>query len=522
MTALAARTAPPRHRLEPAELLYGRLLASAAAGGEPGEARVRIADGRAQKLPLRAGSRPVDAADRAVLAHAVAPVLDIGCGPGRHLAALAAAGHDGLGLDLSPVAVRLARARGAEAILRSVFADVPRAGTWRPRCCSTATSASAARPPRCSPAPARSSRRAARAGRDRAAGGADAARARAARDARGDQPVVRLGDGRRGRDRAARARRRARAARAGRGRRALVRAAGAPAVTPPPGPFRPGFWRSPLRGPWLTAVLGSLLLVLVAHRRADRLPLPRRLPARPRAQRARRPRPAVHDVLRLADRAVVALRAHAGPARQRRAGRGPGAAREAVVGDPAAVRVAAGAHARRGRSSAPRSPCSSRARSSCSRPASRTSSTGTSSASTSSRRTTTPRSCSSRRSPCTSSSRSRSRCARTARAACSRRCATSSPRRARSPTATSSRSRPTRRRSAAAGCSPRSAAARCAARRERRPVDRRPAAQHRVPRAAARGRLPGQQDRRRREGHRRRWSAPATGSCCAAGRRRWS
>lgn len=30
---------------------------------------------------------------------------------------------------------------------------------------------------------------------------------------------------------------------------------------PPPGPFRPGFWRSPLRGPWLTSVLGALLLV---------------------------------------------------------------------------------------------------------------------------------------------------------------------------------------------------------------------------------------------------------------------
>jgi len=30
---------------------------------------------------------------------------------------------------------------------------------------------------------------------------------------------------------------------------------------PPPGPFRPAFWRSPLRGPWLTAVLGSVLLV---------------------------------------------------------------------------------------------------------------------------------------------------------------------------------------------------------------------------------------------------------------------
>ena len=32
----------------------------------------------------------------------------------------------------------------------------------------------------------------------------------------------------------------------------------------PPGPFRPGFWRSPLRGPWLTAALGSVLLALVA------------------------------------------------------------------------------------------------------------------------------------------------------------------------------------------------------------------------------------------------------------------
>ena len=31
----------------------------------------------------------------------------------------------------------------------------------------------------------------------------------------------------------------------------------------PPGPFRATFWRSPLRGPWLTAALGSVLLVLV-------------------------------------------------------------------------------------------------------------------------------------------------------------------------------------------------------------------------------------------------------------------
>ena len=30
---------------------------------------------------------------------------------------------------------------------------------------------------------------------------------------------------------------------------------------PPPGPFREDFWRSPLRGPWLTAVLGLVLLI---------------------------------------------------------------------------------------------------------------------------------------------------------------------------------------------------------------------------------------------------------------------
>ena len=33
--------------------------------------------------------------------------------------------------------------------------------------------------------------------------------------------------------------------------------------TPPPGPFRPGFWRSPLRGPWLTALFGLILLVAI-------------------------------------------------------------------------------------------------------------------------------------------------------------------------------------------------------------------------------------------------------------------
>jgi DMSO/TMAO reductase YedYZ molybdopterin-dependent catalytic subunit len=32
---------------------------------------------------------------------------------------------------------------------------------------------------------------------------------------------------------------------------------------PPPGPFRPTWWRSPLRGPWLTSILGSILLAML-------------------------------------------------------------------------------------------------------------------------------------------------------------------------------------------------------------------------------------------------------------------
>jgi SAM-dependent methyltransferase len=118
----------------PADQLYGRLLATAAAavsGGAPTAARVRFADGALQPLPLDRWLGAADAADAAALALAEPDVLDLGCGPGRHLAALRACGKRALGVDLSPVAVRLARRRGGTAIPGDVFGDVPWAGRWR-------------------------------------------------------------------------------------------------------------------------------------------------------------------------------------------------------------------------------------------------------------------------------------------------------------------------------------------------------------------------------------------------------
>ncbi len=73
---------------------------------------------------------PPAPADETVLERAAEPVLDVGCGPGRHVGELAARGVMALGVDASPMAVRLARARGADVHEGSIFGSVPGPGTW--------------------------------------------------------------------------------------------------------------------------------------------------------------------------------------------------------------------------------------------------------------------------------------------------------------------------------------------------------------------------------------------------------
>jgi len=92
--------------------------------------RARRPDGTAIPLALERWLGPLTAADGAVLDRARAPVLDVGCGPGRHVLALARRGHLALGVDIAPAAVRLARRRGARVIEASVFARIPGTGTW--------------------------------------------------------------------------------------------------------------------------------------------------------------------------------------------------------------------------------------------------------------------------------------------------------------------------------------------------------------------------------------------------------
>ena len=73
---------------------------------------------------------PVDEVDETVLVRCRGPVLDVGCGPGRFVAALAERGIASLGLDIADTAVALTRELGVAALRRSVFDPAPAEGRW--------------------------------------------------------------------------------------------------------------------------------------------------------------------------------------------------------------------------------------------------------------------------------------------------------------------------------------------------------------------------------------------------------
>jgi len=86
--------------------------------------------GEVIRLAVERWHEPADAVEEAILAALPDPVLDVGCGPGRIVAALADAGRLALGVDPSPEAIARALRRRAPVVQRSVFDPLPGEGSW--------------------------------------------------------------------------------------------------------------------------------------------------------------------------------------------------------------------------------------------------------------------------------------------------------------------------------------------------------------------------------------------------------
>jgi SAM-dependent methyltransferase len=91
---------------------------------------LELADGTQISLPVSRWHAAADAADDLLLDRCTGPTLDIGCGPGRLTVALGKRGVPVLGVDVSPVAVRLTMRGGGIALRRDVFGRMPGVGRW--------------------------------------------------------------------------------------------------------------------------------------------------------------------------------------------------------------------------------------------------------------------------------------------------------------------------------------------------------------------------------------------------------
>lgn len=96
----------------------------------PPDSVLRCADGTLLPLDVAAWRRDADELELALLDDLAAPIIDVGCGPGRIVEAVASTGRMAMGVDTSPAASAEAAKRGAAVLTRSIFDPLPGECRW--------------------------------------------------------------------------------------------------------------------------------------------------------------------------------------------------------------------------------------------------------------------------------------------------------------------------------------------------------------------------------------------------------
>jgi SAM-dependent methyltransferase len=112
----APPAAPPEHAFD------------AALDGAPAD--LLHSDGTVLPLPVQRWRARAADGDGWLLDRCAGPAIDLGCGPGRLVAALAARGLPALGVDVSAAAQRQCRRRRAPMVRRDLFDPLPAEGCW--------------------------------------------------------------------------------------------------------------------------------------------------------------------------------------------------------------------------------------------------------------------------------------------------------------------------------------------------------------------------------------------------------
>jgi len=127
---VADATGPEAVTRPTANEIYERGLNHLLSSDDPASFHAVDENGARRRLPLDRWLTEAPSEEELLLERAAGPVLDIGCGAGRHLVALGNRGIASTGIEVSGLAVELARARGGTVIHGSVF-DLTEKAAWQ-------------------------------------------------------------------------------------------------------------------------------------------------------------------------------------------------------------------------------------------------------------------------------------------------------------------------------------------------------------------------------------------------------